>query len=169
MQGSWWAGGARRGAWSGGGGCRVIFPPNRTHDLCDIDRPTKSNHNLANQNWNKIPGRPPAGGRGLILGDRQVGPQVQRGFFTMKKVTRRACFLACWQGFPRAFQADWRKNGARQHQLHRCMHACRGQTADVPFFLSMCSDPAACVPIRRMPVVVTDRRSPIIACKAEII
>jgi hypothetical protein len=27
---------------------------------------------------------------------------------------------------------------------------------DVPFFPSMCSDPTACLPIRRMPVVVTD-------------
>jgi hypothetical protein len=41
------------------------------------------------------------------------------------------------------------------------MRAHRGQTVDVPFFLSICSDSAARVPIRRMPVVVTDRRSPI--------
>jgi hypothetical protein len=50
-----------------------------------------------------------------------------------------------------------------EERVHRCMHAHRGHTADVPFFLSVCSDPAARVPIRRMPVVVTDRRSPIIA------
>jgi hypothetical protein len=37
------------------------------------------------------------------------------------------------------------------------------QTADVPFFPRMCSDPTARVLIRRMPIVVTDRRSPIIA------
>jgi hypothetical protein len=44
----------------------------------------------------------------------------------------------------------------------RCMRTHTGQTVDVPFFLSMCSDPTARVPIRRMPVIVTDRRSPII-------
>jgi hypothetical protein len=47
--------------------------------------------------------------------------------------------------------------------LYRCMRAHRGQTVEVPFFLSMCSDPTVRVPIRRMPIVVTDRRSPIIA------
>jgi hypothetical protein len=44
---------------------------NRTHDLCDIDRPIKSNRNLANQNWNKMPAA--ASRRIRILGDRQ-GP-----------------------------------------------------------------------------------------------
>jgi hypothetical protein len=42
-----------------------------SHDfLYDIDRPIMLNHNLANQNWNKMTGG--GGGGELILGDRQA-------------------------------------------------------------------------------------------------
>jgi hypothetical protein len=50
------------------------YPEKKNLNLYDINWPIKSNHNLTNQNSNKMVGRPAAaaGGGGLILGDGQA-------------------------------------------------------------------------------------------------
>jgi hypothetical protein len=46
----------------------------------DINCPIKSNHNLANQNWNKMVGRRrPAAGGGLILSETTGKPKGHAG------------------------------------------------------------------------------------------